>query len=139
MRLWGWIEARPLGSARAAAEIYYQTLACKFHFFLFPIYPDILYRGFMSAIRLKGGIMTTSSEIVRAAIPGASEAVCERVLWGMTPFPVGRVFPKQIFRAASRLRRAEASGIRLCDFCDQRAVPDEWVCEKCGAALEHAR
>ena len=83
--------------------------------------------------------MTTAAEIVRAAIPDATDATCEHVLWGMTPFPVGCVLPKQIFRAASRLRRAEANGVRLCEHCDQRAMPDEWYCRDCGAGFLAAR
>ena len=83
--------------------------------------------------------MTTAAEIVRAAIPDASEADCEHVLWGMTPFPFGRVFPKEIFRAASRLRRAGANGVRLCEHCDQQSSPDDRVCEKCAAALRPRR
>ncbi len=83
--------------------------------------------------------MTTAAEIVRAAIPDATEATCEHVLWGMTPFPCGSVFPKQIFRAASRLRRAEANGVRLCDHCDQMAMLGEWLCTGCDAGLRAAR
>ena len=79
--------------------------------------------------------MTTAPEIVRAAIPDATDATCEHVLWGMTPFPVGRVLPREIFRAASRLRRAEANGVRLCEHCDQRAMPDEWYGRGCGDVL----
>ncbi len=82
--------------------------------------------------------MTTAAEIVRAAIPDASDADCEHVLWGMTPFPFTRVLPKEIFRAASRLRRAGANGVQLCDHCDQRAMPDYCMCNDCADGIRAA-
>lgn len=79
----------------------------------------------------------TPAQIVRAAIPGAEDDVCEHVLWGMTPFPCGPITAQDIYRAASRLRRASAKGIRLCDWCHRIAM-NGWTCEVCQAALARA-
>ena len=75
------------------------------------------------------------SQIIRAAMPSASDADCEHVLWGRTPYPVGSVTARSLYLAASRYRRACANGIRLCDFCDNVAVGDEWACRHCLAAM----
>lgn len=80
----------------------------------------------------------TPAQIVRNAIPGADDATCEHVLWGRTCFPMGRVTARDIYRAASRLVRANRSGIVLCDFCDRPSV-DKWTCAECAKALEPAR
>ena len=48
----------------------------------------------------------TFEDVIKAAIPGADEFVCDHVLWGRTPFPMGKVTARSLYRAASRLRRA---------------------------------
>jgi len=76
-------------------------------------------------------------QVVRAAIPGASEQLCEHILWGRTAFPVGRVWPRDLYRAADRLRRATEKGIELCEFCDAITEPGKMACNRCDAALTH--
>lgn len=74
-------------------------------------------------------------QVVRAAIPGASEQLCEHVLWSRTAFPFGHVGPRDLYRAADRLRRATEKGIELCEFCDAITEPDKMACRRCDAAL----
>jgi hypothetical protein len=85
-----------------------------------------------------GGVMShfDAWPIVRAAIPGASDSLIGHVIWGRTAYPFKQVTPRELYRAASRLRRAEANGIQLCDWCDNKAV--ENICESCSKALRAA-
>jgi len=78
---------------------------------------------------------TTILEIVRAAASDADQEFAEHILWSRTPFPFGKVTPKQIYKAASRVRRAAANDIALCDWCDQRAADEDSVCANCRSAL----
>lgn len=82
--------------------------------------------------------MTTDLEICRAAKPGADEGWCDHILWGRTPFPLGRVTAQDLYRAASRQARAERNGRVLCDFCDAIAAPGAYTCSACDAALRVA-
>ena len=75
------------------------------------------------------------AEIIQAAIPGADEAVCDHVLWGMTPYPCGQISAQSLYRAASRYRRAAANGRRLCELCDNLARDGAWTCQRCDDAL----
>lgn len=77
----------------------------------------------------------TFGQIIRAAIPGADEDTVDHVLWGRTPYPVGRITAKSLFKAASGFRRAAANGIHLCDHCHSMALPDRFECGPCGVAL----
>lgn len=77
----------------------------------------------------------TVHSVVRAAIPGASDGLCEHVVWGRTAFPAKGVTAREIYRAASRLRRATDKGQSLCDTCDRKAAPGRWTCAYCSAAL----
>ena len=79
-----------------------------------------------------------AGDIVRAAIPEASDSVVSHVLWGRTPFPFGTVTTKDLYRAASGWRRACDNGKRLCDLCHRVAV-DGWTCQTCNDALERIR
>jgi len=78
-------------------------------------------------------------QIVRAAIPGADAGLADHVLWGMTCHPFGSVTPRDLYRAADRLRRAEANGIALCQFCDAITEPNGIACRRCESALQSAR
>ncbi len=75
------------------------------------------------------------NDIIRAAIPDASEATCEYILWGRTPFPVGKITAKSVYRAAARIRRCSERGIKLCDFCDNIAEKGRWACVRCNEVL----
>lgn len=77
----------------------------------------------------------TGDEIVRAAIPDASESLCSHILWGRTPFPMGRVTARDLYRAASAFRRAKEHGFQLCDHCHNPAEPGKFECRRCRAAL----
>jgi len=81
----------------------------------------------------------TPAEIVRAAIPGADDSLCEHILWGRTPFPCGQVWARDIYRAASRWKRAEEQGNQLCELCDRLAAEGFILCDICNAALTRAR
>ena len=70
------------------------------------------------------------SQIIRAAIPEASDELCEHILWSRTPFPVGAVNAKSLYCAASRLDRAHKHGLVLCEFCDNVRT-HKWTCDRC--------
>ena len=77
----------------------------------------------------------TALEICRAANPAADEEWADYILWSRTPFPCGKVTPRDLYRAASAQTRADAQGLRLCDMCEAIAAPGDWTCRKCEAAL----
>ena len=77
----------------------------------------------------------TVQSVVRVAIPGASDGLCDHVVWGRTAFPAKGVTAQDMYRAASRLRRATDKGERLCDTCDRKAELGRWTCAHCSAAL----
>lgn len=74
-------------------------------------------------------------QIVRAAIPRASDELVDHVLFGRTPYPLAPVSAQSLYKAAYRFRRAWENGTKLCTFCDRRAIPGEWECERCARAL----
>lgn len=77
-----------------------------------------------------------ADQIIRAAIPGASNEVCDYILWSRTPFPIGAITPKQIYRAARSFHRATVNGIQLCELCDSKvARKDAFACDACEAFL----
>ena len=80
-----------------------------------------------------------AAEVIRRAIPGATDMECEHILWGRTPFPVGAVTARRLYEAADRYRRATAAGRRLCEHCDNMARQGEWECAECAAALGRVR
>jgi len=77
----------------------------------------------------------TPFDCIRAAIPEASDALCDHIMWGRTPFPFAKLGAREFYKAASRYQRAASNNIRLCDFCDRLADHDRWTCAPCGAAL----
>jgi len=74
-----------------------------------------------------------ADQIIRAAIPDANDSLCEHILWGRTPYPMGRITARSLYRAADRFRRAQENGVQLCSFCDNAA--DGMACRKCDAVL----
>lgn len=83
--------------------------------------------------------MTTAIEVIRAAIPGATEELADHVLWSRTQFPFKRLTAKDIYKAASGYKRAYDRQIDLCDFCDHKVPQGKYTCEKCSAALASAQ
>lgn len=83
--------------------------------------------------------MTTYAAVIKAAIPDADDGTVDHVLWGRTPYPVGDVTAKSLFRAASAYRRACEHGIHLCDWCHRPAQPGTDLCAGCDAALHQER
>lgn len=79
--------------------------------------------------------MSLQLEIIRAAIPNATEELAEEILWGRTPFPIGRVSAKDLYKAASRFERAAKNEIALCDFCNNKVTGVYAVCDSCNKAL----
>ncbi len=77
----------------------------------------------------------TPQQIVRAAIPASTEAQCDYVLWSITPFPIGRVTAKSLYKAASRVRRAFEHKRVLCEFCDNEVTHGEYLCSRCSGSL----
>jgi hypothetical protein len=43
----------------------------------------------------------TPAQIIRAAIPEADEVLCDHILWGRTPFPMGAITAQSLFKAAN--------------------------------------
>lgn len=76
--------------------------------------------------------------VVEAAIPGASAELCDHVLWTRTSFPAGAVSAPDVYKAASRMRRAQVNGLRLCEWCDRIASEGRWTCVGCQQALAKA-
>lgn len=73
-------------------------------------------------------------EIVRGAIPGATAEMADSILWSRTCFPMGEVTARDLYRAASRCRRAHEHGLVMCEMCDRLAMNDT-LCSDCDAAL----
>jgi hypothetical protein len=74
-------------------------------------------------------------EVIRKAIPEASDELCHDILWERTPFPMGKVTARSLYKAADRLRRANANGRQLCELCDNVARPGKFDCQSCDAAM----
>lgn len=77
----------------------------------------------------------TFADIIRAAIPGASDGDCDYVLWGRTPYPCGPVDARSLYRAARGAYRAGQKGLMLCDCCHRVALPDCSLCQLCWDAI----
>lgn len=78
-------------------------------------------------------------DVVRAAIPNATQRDAEHIVWGRTPFPFAAVSPRSLYKAAAGYQRAVAKGVTLCDHCERPAVPGKWECKLCRDALNAAR
>ena len=81
--------------------------------------------------------MTQCITIIRAAIPNCSDAQADYVLWSRTPFPIGRVSARSLYKAASGLYRASKRGISLCDFCHKPAINND-LCADCHSSFSAA-
>ena len=81
--------------------------------------------------------MHSALDIVRAAIPNADEHLAAAILWERTAFPAGAVNAQELYRAASRYRRAHAQGVMLCDWCDNAVRSG--LCDRCKNALTRVR
>lgn len=77
--------------------------------------------------------------IVKAAIPGADDALIDHIIWARTPYPFGEVTPRGLYKAASRFIRAHEHKLRLCEFCDRLVVTGGWTCKSCRDGLERCR
>lgn len=75
---------------------------------------------------------------VQAVVPQATESDLDYILWNRTPFPFAPVSPRDLYRAASGLKRATAKGAKLCDFC-HRVSGDAIACGVCDRALSAGR
>jgi len=79
--------------------------------------------------------MSDAATIIRGAMPDASDSMVEHIVWGRTCLPFGKVTARDLYRAASRVRRAADKGRMLCDLCDNLADGDRYTCARCKAAL----
>ena len=77
--------------------------------------------------------------IIRAAIPDATDEACEWILWERTPYPMGAIDARSVYKAASRMQRAANHKLRLCELCDRVAEPGKWICHRCEDFLTKAR
>lgn len=78
----------------------------------------------------------TPRDVVRHAIPGAPDDVCDYIVWNLTPFPF-RVSAREIYAAARRFVRAQRNGVTMCDWCNRRAQDGQFVCVRCARGLEN--
>jgi hypothetical protein len=79
--------------------------------------------------------MTTFAQVVKAAVPGASDDFIEHIIWGRTPYPCGAITAKSLYKAASQYNRAYQHHIRLCDWCHRPAELNDYMCKHCNDAL----
>ena len=73
-------------------------------------------------------------DIIRKAIPDASEELCDFIIWGRTAFPAGPLTAKLLYQAAARYQRAEANHRVICEFGDNLATKES-LCQSCATAL----
>lgn len=78
-------------------------------------------------------------DAVRAGWPGADDSICEFVIWGRTPFPFASVTHRDLFKAASRFRRALQRDEPLCELCDRHAMPGSDLCMRCTLTMQRSR
>jgi len=79
--------------------------------------------------------MTKMDAVIKAAIPAADQELCEHILWGRTPFPMGKITARSLYKTASGFSRAGKNGTPLCDHCDNRADHNDVTCIKCAITL----
>ena len=73
--------------------------------------------------------------IIRAAIPDATDEACEWILWERTPYPIGAITARSVYKAAARIQRAAAGKKRLCELCDRLAEQEKFICQRCKDAI----
>ena len=92
----------------------------------------------------------TAYDVVRNAIPDATDDLCEFIIWARTGYPSFWKTDnpvKEIYQAANRWARAKQNGRRLCEYCDTgtnlgmefSVVVGDDICERCRAAQTRAR
>jgi hypothetical protein len=79
-------------------------------------------------------------EVVRKAIPNASDELVDFIVWNRTPYPIGRVTAESLYKAADRFERARRKGIYLCTFCDNKVENiKQMTCKRCEESLKRTR
>jgi hypothetical protein len=79
----------------------------------------------------------TPRDAIRAAMPDATDELCDFIVWSRTPYPFTPLTARDFYRAASRWGRATAKGVALCECCDRAmASEEEWLCAGCRGALD---
>lgn len=73
----------------------------------------------------------TPNEIVRTAIPNASDGLVDHILWGRTSFPFTKINAKMLYKSATGFKRATDNKLTLCDMCDNIAITGKYICTKC--------
>lgn len=77
----------------------------------------------------------TAAEVIRKAIPDASTDMCEYILWERTPYPMGQVTARSLYKVASRAKRAWDHRLTLCQLCDRKVEGKRIVCRRCERIL----
>ena len=57
----------------------------------------------------------TEVDIIREILPGASEKLCNDILWSETAFPMADV--RHVYYQLRAAARAKRNGIRRCEMC----------------------
>jgi len=77
---------------------------------------------------------TTIGDVISAGFPNATHDDMEDILWGRTPFPFTKVTAKELYKVSFQFYRASKNGLRLCDFCNDVALPNDTLCHRCAAS-----
>ena len=70
----------------------------------------------------------TAQDVIRNAVPGASDSFCEFILWSRTPFPFGAIDAKTLYKSTMTYHRAYKNKIELCELCDNK-VYKKGICK----------
>jgi len=73
-------------------------------------------------------------DVVKAAVPDASKEFVEWLLWSRTPYPVGGVTARSLYKTASRWKRATTNKRNMCELCDNLAIHGT-LCKTCHNAM----
>lgn len=76
-----------------------------------------------------GGV--TTHDAIRAGWPGATDEDCDHILWSRTPYPMGKITARSLYKAAHGFFRSNKNKRGLCDTCDGLALPGLHQCPKC--------
>lgn len=69
--------------------------------------------------------------ILQTIDPDAGQNAAGYILWNRTPYPFGKVGPREFYKAASTAVRANRNGIVLCDHCNNKVTSHKFECDRC--------
>ena len=75
-------------------------------------------------------------DIIRKAIPDASDELCEYIALERTAYPFVNN-ASMLYHSASSYIRANDNGIKLCELCNNKT--ESKLCDKCNAIIKSNR